>query len=154
MSTPSHRRSTWRGVVILIAAVILAAGVGQTSFGHEILGKAGLFEEPTSYTSLAFLHPGSLPEQLTSNQATVGVSFTIRNTGATPHDYLWSVSLVQGQQTRHVAGGSAQIASGHGTAITRAARISCTQGQVRIVVSLAHPAEYIDAWLTCEPRQK
>ena len=81
---------------MLIAAFILAAGVGQTSFGHEILGKAGLFEEPASYTSLAFLHPGSLPEQLTPErlspkQATAGFSFIIRNAGDTPHDYQWSV---------------------------------------------------------------
>jgi hypothetical protein len=149
----SHRTSRWRGVVTLIAAIILAAGVGQTSFGHEILGKTGLFEEPTSYTSLAFLHPGSLPEQLTSKQATVGVSFIIRNAGDTPHDYQWSVSLVQGPQTRHIAGGTARVASGNGTAIARGATISCTQGQVQIVVSLAHPAEHIDAWLACKSHQ-
>ena len=148
MSALWHRMSRWRGVVALIAVIVLAAGVGQTSFGHEILGKAGLFEEPASYTSLAFLHPGSLPEQLTSRPVTV--SFIIRNAGDTPHDYQWSVSLIQGQQTRQIAAGTARVASGNGTAITRAAAISCTQGQVQIAVTLAHPAEHIDAWLACK----
>lgn len=133
---------------MLIAAVVLAAGIGQTGLGHDMLGKLGLFEQPASFTSLAFQHPGSLPAQLTKN-ATVPVSFVIRNTGGTPRDYQWSVSVVQGQQTRHVAVGSARVASGNGTTITSTARISCTQRQVRIVVSLARPAEYIDAWMAC-----
>jgi hypothetical protein len=151
LSALSRRTSRWRGVVTLIAAILLAAGVGQTSLGHEILGKAGLFEEPASYTSLAFLQPGSLPEQLTSKP--VMVSFIIRNASDTAHDYQWSMSLVQGQQTRQIAAGTARVASGNGTAITRAAAISCTQGQVQIVVSLAHPAEHIDAWLACKSPQ-
>lgn len=136
-------------MAILIAAVVLAAGIGQTGVGHDVLGKLGLFEEPASYTSLAFLHPSTLTEQLHQKQTTVPVSFVIRNTGSTPHNYQWSVSLIQGQQTRHVAAGNARVASGNGTTITSAARISCTQGQVRIVVSLARPAEYIDAWMAC-----
>jgi hypothetical protein len=151
LSALSHRTSRWRGLVTLIAIIILAAGVGQTSFGHDILGKTGLFEEPASYTSLAFLHPGSLAGQLTSKQVTV--SFIIRNAGDTPHDYQWSMSLAQGKRTRQIAGGTTRVASGNGTAITRAATISCTQGQARIVVSLAHPAEYIDAWLACKSHQ-
>ena len=114
-----------------------------------MLAKLGLFEQPASYTSLAFLHPTTLTEKLPEKQATVPVSFVISNTGGVPHDYQWSVSLVQGQQTRHVAAGSAQVASGKGATITSAARISCTQGKVQILVSLARPAEHIDALTAC-----
>jgi hypothetical protein len=146
----SHHRVRWRGVAILFAVIALAAGMGQTNLGHAILGKVGLFEEPTSYTSLAFLNPQSLPGRLSSRQATIGISFGIQNRDSTSHDYQWSVLLVQGLRTRHVAAGNVRLASGHGAAIKRSARISCTQGQVRIVVRLARPAEFIDAWTVCQ----
>lgn len=154
MSAVSHRAVRWRGAVTLTVVTVLTAGLGQTSFGHAILGKVGLFQEPTSYTSLAFLNPQSLPEQLSSKQATVGVSFVIHNTGGIPRDYQWSVLLVQGERKHDVAAGSVRIASGSGVAITRSARISCTRGQVRIVVSLARPAEFIDAWAACSSPRK
>ena len=154
MSAVSHRAVRWQGVVTLTTAIVLAAGLGQTSLGHAILGRVGLFQEPTSYTSLAFLNPQSLPEKLNSKQATVGVSFVIHNTDGIPHDYQWSVLLVQGRRTHHVVAGSVRIASGSGVAITRSASIFCTRGQVRIVVRLARPAEFIDAWTTCSSPRK
>jgi hypothetical protein len=154
LSAVSHRAVRWRGLVTLAIAIVLAAGLGQTNRGHAILGRVGLFQEPTSYTSLAFLNPQSLPEQLSSKKAIVGVSFVINNTGGIPHDYQWSVLLVQGRRTHHVAVGNVRIASGSSVAITRSASISCTRGQVRIIVSLARPAEFIDAWTTCSSPRK
>lgn len=149
MSAVSHSKVKWRGLVVLVAVIALAAGVGQTSLGHAILGKAGLYEEPTSYTSLAFLHPQSLPEQIGSKRTNVDVSFMIQNIGSTSRVYQWSVVLVQGQRTSRAAAGIVSVASGSGAAITRSASILCTRGQVRIVVRLASPAEAIDAWTTC-----
>lgn len=149
MSAVTHRKVRWRGTAILGAVITLVAGIGQTSLGHAVLGKVGLFQEPTSYTSLAFLNPQALREQLSSTHTTIGVSFVIHNTGGIPHDYQWSLLLVQGQRTRHVAAGSVHVASEGGEAITRSARISCTKGQVQIVVRLARPAEFIDAWMAC-----
>ena len=139
----------WHGMAALVAVVVLVAVLGQTSVGHAMLQKAGLDAEPTSYTALAFQHPQALPEQLASRRASVGVSFVIHNAGSTPRDYQWSVVLVQGQRTRRVASGSARVASGRGATITQAVSISCTRGQVRIVVSLVRPAESIDAWTAC-----
>jgi hypothetical protein len=149
ISNEKHRKVRWRGAVTLIAVIALIVGIGQTSLGHEILERAGLVRQPTSYTSLAFLRPQSLPEQLSSKQTTVSVSFVIHNTDSITHDYQWSVLLVQGQHTRHVGAGSVRVASGHGAAITRPARISCTGGQVQVVVRLTRPAEFIDAWTSC-----
>lgn len=143
----------WRGLATLVAVVALAAGIGQTAAGRTILREAGLFEEPTSYTSLAFQYPQRLPEQLGSKRANVGVSFVIRNAGSTPSDYQWSMLLVQGSRTRLVAAGSVGLAPRRETAITRSAKIFCTQGRVRIVVSLARPAEYIDAMVACVPHR-
>lgn len=135
---------------MMIAVIVLAFGLAQTNPGHAILRKTGLFEEPASYTSLAFLHPQHLPpEQLKSKQVTVGVSFVIHNTGGVGHDYQWSVSLIQGERIRRAVAGSIRIAPGRGITITRAVRISCVSGKVKIVVNLARPAEFIDAWATC-----
>lgn len=139
------------GVMALVAAVILSAGIGQTSLGHTILRKAGIAGGPTNYTSLAFAHPQSLPTPLESRPANVDVSFAIQNAGDALRDYQWSVSLEQGRYTRDVAAGNVRIASGHGVTITQSVKSSCAQGQVRIVVSLAKPAESIDAWIACSP---
>jgi hypothetical protein len=149
LSVVPHRMVRWRGAVTLIAVILLAFGLGQTSLGHTILGKAGLFKEPTSYTSLAFLHPQPLPPQLRSRKATVDVSFAIHNGGGTAHDYRWSVMLVQAQHSHPVAAGVARVPPGGRVAITRSARISCARGNVKIVVNLARPAEFIDAWTAC-----
>jgi hypothetical protein len=144
-----HRALRWRGVVAVVAVVAVAAGVAQTRAGHAMLRKAGLFEEPASYTSLAFQHPQALPEQLQSKRANVDVSFVIHNVGSASHDYVWSVLLVQGGHTRRVGTGGVRVPSGRGAAITRSAEISCAGERVRIVVALARPAEFIDAWTTC-----
>lgn len=153
LSAVSHKAVRWLGLATLVAVVALTAGIGQTTAGHAILREAGLLEEPASYTSLAFQYPQRLQEQLSVKRANVGVSFVIRNAGSTPRDYRWSMLLVQGSRTSLVAAGSAGLASGRETAITRSAKIFCTQGQVRIVVRLARPAEYIDAIMACAPHR-
>jgi hypothetical protein len=144
-----HSAKRWWGAIALVAVVAMAAGIGQTSAGHAILRRAGILEEPASYTSLAFLHPQSLPEQLVSKRASIEFAFVIHNAGGTPRDYRWSVLLVHGKRARPVGSGSIRVAPGRGAAITRSANVSCTRGRVRIVVSLARPAESIDAWTAC-----
>ena len=154
MNGRPHRTMKYWRMIALVVIVILIAGIGQTSLGHSILRKAGLFEAPASYTSLAFLHPQSPADQPGLKRTTVDVSFVINNAGGIPRDYQWSVTLAQGRRTHDVAAGSVRIASGRGATITRSAQISCAQGQVRIVVSLASPAEFIDAWTACPPLRK
>jgi hypothetical protein len=139
----------WRGVVALVGVVVLAAVLAQTREGHAVLQRAGLYEQPTSYTSLAFEHPQSLPDQLTSKRANVDVSFVIRNATGARHGYRWSVLLVQGQRSRRVFSGTVGVAPGREATVIRTAAVFCTRGQVRIVVTLALPAEAIDAWLAC-----
>jgi hypothetical protein len=148
-----HRLAGWPGVVAIVAVAAVVAGMCQTRVGHVMLRKVGLFEESANYTSLAFLHPQSLPKQLESKRANVRVSFVIRNAGGKPRDYQWSVLLVQGTHTRRVDGGIRVAARGAAT-ITRSAEISCTRGRVRIVVSLARPAEFIDAWTVCQSARR
>ena len=149
LSTVSHRKVRWRGGVILIAVIILAACLAQTSSGHAVLRRAGLLEQPTDYTSLAFSSPQSVPTQVITRKKTVGISFTIRNASRMSYDYQWSVSLMQGSRTQHISAGTVRVASGRQVRIKQSAKIACTPGQVRIVVSLAHPAEFIDARAAC-----
>lgn len=141
---------TWKAAG-LIAVVTLAAGVSQTGPGHTILRETGLSEKPATYTSLAFLHPQSLPEQLETKRASENISFAITNKGGAIYDYQWSVQLVQGQSHYSVATGSVRIASGDEASITSPVKILCARGQVQIVVSLTRPAESIDAWIACRP---
>jgi hypothetical protein len=148
MSPPSLRMVGWRRLVTLVA-VLVAAGIGQTSLGHAILRQAGLLKEAASYTSLSFLHPQSLPEQLTSERATIDVSFVIHNAAGTANYYLWSMLLTQTGQTHRVSTHGLRIGPGDEATISRSVSVDCARGQVHIVVKLARPAESIDAWALC-----
>jgi hypothetical protein len=150
LSVALHRMTRWRGVAVQVAVIAVAAGIAQTSAGHTLLRRVGLFQAPSSYTSLAFQHPQFLPGQLRSNPANVPVSFKIQDIGSVSRDYGWSVLVNNDGRTRGISSGQVRLAAGHATVISRIVHISCSPGRVRISVSLtAHPAESIDAWTTC-----
>jgi hypothetical protein len=138
-------------LIILIGSVVVLASVFQTSAGHAALRAVGLIQGPAGYTSLSFLHPGSLPEQPAPAHGNTVTSFAIRNATSSTHDYRWSVSLVHRELTRLVQAGSVRLAPGRAAEVTRSIAITCTQGTVRIVVSLESPAESIDSWIACRP---
>jgi hypothetical protein len=149
-----HRMAIWWRAAALVALVALAAGLGQTAIGHQVLRKTGLFEEQAGYTSLAFQDPGFLVEQLSSERESVDVSFVIHNATSTPRSYLWSEFVAQGGRSRRVAAGAVRVAAERETAITRLQELSCTRGRVQVIVKLASPAESIDAWMACSsPRR-
>lgn len=150
LSRMSHRAPRWRGLVTLTIVIVITAGLCQTSFGCTILGRLGLYEGPTSYTSLAFLHPQSLFGQLSPDKPIADVSFVIHNTSSAARSYQWSVSLVQEKHTSRVAAGTVRIASGGAISVSRSARISCARGRAKIVVSLARPAELINTRTACK----
>lgn len=151
MSTTArpHHTPRWHGGLVLVAGIVLIIGIGQTSFGHPVLQKIGLYKQPTGFTSLAFANPQSLPERLKTKQAELGISFVISNRENTTRDYQWTLSSVQAGHTQHIADGAISIKSGRSTIITRPAKISCAQRQVKIVVSMESPAEHIDALTAC-----
>jgi len=128
---------------------MLLAGIAQADIGHTMLAKAGLFERPANYTSLAFAQPQTMPEQLTSQQEDVDISFKISNVGEPYHSYQWSMELVQTGHTRRIVTGGANVAPGKGVIVAKTAKISCPQGKVQVIVSLVHPAESIYAWIAC-----
>jgi hypothetical protein len=151
LSRMSHRAPRWRGLVTLTIVIVITAGLCQTSFGRTILGRLGLYEGPTSYTSLAFLHPQSLFGQLSPDKPIADVSFVIHNTSSAARSYQWSVSLVQEKHTSRVAAGTVRIASEGAISVSRSVWISCARGRAQIVVSLARPAEHINTRTACKP---
>jgi hypothetical protein len=149
-----HRTPKWLGLVALVVVVALGAAIAQTSAGHELFRSAGLSEEPTSYTSLAFLHPQSLPKQFKSKRTSAQISFVIGNDTSASRDYQWKV-LVEREGRIHIVGaGGASVASERTTEIKRSVNFSCIRERVRVVVSITHPAESIEAWIQCwSPRR-
>lgn len=127
----------------------MLAIIFQTNAGQAILRTVGLSQESPGYTSLSFLKPQSLPEQLPSKGAKVGASFVIQNATNTTNDYTWSISLIRQSRTDRVYTGSVSLAPGRKAGITRSVTIKCTRGQIRMVVGLEHPAESISALMAC-----
>lgn len=151
MSTAARPHPTLgrHGWLVLVAGIVLTVGIGQTSFGHSMLQKVGLYKQPTGFTSLAFVNPQSLPERLKTNRTVIEISFVVSNRENTTKDYHWALSWVQAGHTQRIADGVISIKSGRSTIITHPAKIFCTQRQVKIIVSLEIPAEHIDALTAC-----
>jgi hypothetical protein len=141
-----------RWYLILLAAVVLAcAGLAQTRPGHAALASAGLYEEPATYSELAFSTPDALPSALTKSGASVKVSFGIRNVSSDPRSYDWSIALVRSGKSQVKASGTAPAPAQGQTEITRSVAAACVGGRVQVVVRLANPAESISFWMTCPP---
>lgn len=141
----------WWGLAGLIAAAVTAAGVAQTSAGHSALARAGLFEEPATYTVLAFRAPQSLPEQLPSRHSDQDVSFVLRNVSGHSRSYQWSITVLRDGRSRRVAAGGIRVAAGSNATVARRVATSCVDGRLRVAVNLSSPAESIDYWTACAP---
>lgn len=151
---PRANRHFAKGLIVaaMVAAVGLALGLAQTSAAHALLRKAGLYEPPASYTSLAFTDPQSLPSQLSPVPTRVSVSFGISNSSADPRTYHWSVVLQRTGRVNRLAAGEAEVPAGESATVAPIVSASCSAGQARMSVQLAAPAESITFWLACSPR--
>jgi len=138
----------------MVAAAGLALALAQTSPGHALLRKAGLYEEPAGYTSLAFTDPQSLPSQLSPVPTRVSVSFGISNSSADPRSYHWSVVLQRAGQEKRLAAGEVEVPAGESAVVAPVVTASCSAGQARMSVQVAAPAESIAFWLACSPRSE
>jgi hypothetical protein len=138
-------------LAVMVAAVALVAGLAQTSVGHSLLQGAGLYDQPASYTSLAFANPQSLPTQFSRSATSVHVSFTISNASTNSRTYQWSIVFDRAGRTYRLAAGTARVpAEGHVT-VSRTVRASCSSGQARMTIGLAAPAESIHFLAACSP---
>jgi hypothetical protein len=138
-------------LVAIVAAAAVAAGLAQTSAGHSLLRRAGLYAEPAHYTSLAFIDPQSLPTHLSPAPTRVSVPFAVTNTSAGPRSYHWSIALDRAGHTDRLAAGQVGVPAGDRATVTRTVAASCATGQARMTVQIAAPAESIDFWLACWP---
>lgn len=139
-----------RNLVILLALVVLCAGLAQTSPGHTLLADAGLYQPPASYTELTFAAPGDLPSTLPSPSSRVNVSFDIRNVSGAARLYQWSVMLAKnGQNGRQKSSGAVTVPAQGRVTVTRTVTATCTGGRLQVLVRLASPAESVDFWVTC-----
>jgi hypothetical protein len=146
----SHRMSGWPALAAIIAILLLGLGVSQMSVGQVVLKKTGVVGSPSAYTSLAFQDPRGLPTQIGPTGTSVNVSFVIRDATMASREYQWTLLLIQGKQSRPVSAGELRVQSGREATVNKTIKISCQKGQVRINVSLAQPAQHIDAWMTCK----
>jgi hypothetical protein len=138
----------------IVAAVALAVGLAQTSAGHSLLRGAGLYEEPEGYTSLAFTDPQSLPTRLSSNPARVRMSFAINNASADPRSYHWSIELERTGHDYRLAAGAVEVPAGNRASVVRSVKAYCVQGQARMTVKIAAPAESVDFLMACSSRKE
>jgi hypothetical protein len=141
--------SRWWQAIALCAAVVVLAGLAQTGAGHALLRGAGLFQSPTGYTALSFLHPQAPIARNAKQRSAAAVSFKIHNANAGARDYHWSVFLVHDGRRRTVGSGDVHVTAGHQASIIRSLKTGCTTGQTQLIVGLALPAESIDAWTSC-----
>jgi hypothetical protein len=151
---PRAGRHPARGLITaaVVAVAGLALALAQTSAGHALLRKAGLYEEPASYTSLAFTDPQSLPSRLSPVPTRVSVSFGISNSSADPRSYRWSVVLQRAGRVKRLAAGEVAVPAGESATVAPIVTASCSAGQARMSVQVAVPAESIAFWLACSPR--
>lgn len=140
----------WWGAVVVVALVVLGAGLAQTGAGHTLLQAAGLYEAPSSYTELAFTDPANLPTRLKSEHASIHVSFSVHNVSNVSRAYDWSVEFVRSSHTHVGASGVATVLAQGRTVVARTVAVGCVVGgRLHVVVRLVSPSESIGFWATC-----
>jgi hypothetical protein len=146
-------KSHWR-MLVLVAAVLLCAGMAQTTQGHVLLADVGLYETPAVYSELEFSQPAALPNTLKEPGGDVEVSFGIHNVSNDARTYQWSILVAHAGKSQVKASGAAPIPAQGRTSIARSVVAECASGQTQVVVRLATPAESISFWMTCVPAKK
>lgn len=149
-SANSKRLILWSSIVAVAA---LTAGLMQIGFGHSFLERIGLYENPASYTSLAFTNPQSLPAHLSSASTKMGISFDLTNTSAGPQSYHWSIMLERTGRDKRLSAGEINVPIGSRVTVARTVKVSCVKRRVRMMVKIADPAESIYFWMACSARK-
>lgn len=141
----------WPPLAAVGVLAVAAVGMAQTSFGHSVLGDAGLYQQPQPYTALAFTNPQSLPQQISSAPQAIRMSFTIGNASADTRVYRWSVTVQSSAQSRSVAAGKVRVGHHSQAKVATEVTASCSGGQATVRVKLVSPAESIDFQAACSP---
>jgi hypothetical protein len=147
--------SGWKPVVSIsiLLAVLVLAGVAQSSPGRRVLDSVGLAAPAQSYTELYFASP-SAPGVAVGSVSGLGgrqaVAFVIHNRSQAAVRYGWTVSSsIDGGADR----GEVKVPSGGSATVTGQVVVACEAGassrEVQVRVSLTHPSESIDYWTQC-----
>lgn len=134
---------------LLAAVILVGVGLAQTRPGHTLLGDTGLYEQPATYTELAFTAPDALPQALKKSGASIPVSFSIHNVSGRPRTYQWTIEVVQDGNARVAASGAELTPASGREVISRSIAATCASSRLQVVVRLAAPAESISSWMTC-----
>ena len=148
-------RGRW-SLLSLVALVVICAGFAQTSRGRALLGGAGLYKMPASYTELAFTSPDALPDSLISAKGVEGqakgqipVSFSVHNVSGSSRAYQWSITVTGGKSQVKAAGIVGVPAQGTAT-VSKSITAACgTRPSLQVVIRLASSAESIDFLVSC-----
>ena len=143
-----------KSLVLVVALLLLCVGLAQTSQGHVLLGDAGLYEPPASYTELTFTTPGDLPSTLPSSNSPIDVSFNIHNVSGAARSYQWSVVLTKTSQSHVKASGTVTAPAQGRVTVAKSVAMACVGGRLQVLVRLASPAESVDFWVTCPASAK
>ena len=141
-------RTRW-GPLLLVAITLTCLSLAQTPQGHTLLGAVGIYEEPATFTELAFSEPSALPNTLPTQSASVKVSFGIHNVSSDSRSYNWSIVLVHSGESQVKASGTVFTLAQGRTSVSKSVPAACSSGRVQVVVRLASPAESISFWVTC-----
>lgn len=144
----------WWSALVLMALIMIIAGLAQTKQGYALLGETGLYETPASYTELAFTTPGNLPGQLKLERTPIDVSFGIHNVSSSSRSYRWSIVFVRSGKNHLAASGVVSAPAQGRATVARTVALSCTDGRLQVVVRLVNPDESIDFWATCPQRSR
>jgi hypothetical protein len=143
-------KGRWQ-LLLILAAVLMCAGLAQTSHGHVLMADVGIYETPPTYTELAFSQPTALPTTLEEPSGDVKLSFGVHNVSDAAQSYQWSIAVVHSGKSQVKASGTVPLPAQGRTSITRSVVVACAGGRTQVVVRLADPAESINFWVTCTP---
>jgi hypothetical protein len=111
--------------------------------------ETGLRQSAPSYTALSFTDPEALRARLPPGHFSADIRFTLANASAATSHYQWAIRLVAGPRVTLIATGQATVAGGAELEEAKTVSGSCRGGGLKVVVSLAAPAESIDYVASC-----
>jgi len=146
---PDKPVAWWRVPIGVVAVAVIVLVFAQTAAGQQVMRRAGLEGPASSYTALSFTNPGALQGHLPLGHFSTRVGFALENDSQTSNHYQWTIQMIDGKHVTKVATGQATVGGGDTIDESRTVTGMCQSGNLKLVVSLAAPAESIDFMAHC-----
>jgi hypothetical protein len=146
MALPQRSRLGILATCSLLALALAGVLLAQTTGGKTILRHAGLYQQPTPFVELYFLHPQRLPIAAIRPRPRQDVSFVIRNEQHEPGTYSWTIAT---KGSAAAATGHVMLRVGKQAMISRLVRVNCSASRAYVQVTLLAPRETIGYWDSC-----